>query len=31
MDTGACFAGGSLTVIDVDAWLDDIGRNSPFL
>lgn len=31
MDTGACFPGGRLTVIDVDQWLDDIDRNSPFV
>lgn len=31
MDTAACFEGGRLTVLDVDAWLDDLERNSPFV
>jgi serine/threonine protein phosphatase 1 len=29
IDTDAC-RGGPMTVIDVDAWLDDLDRNSPF-
>lgn len=30
-DTGACFERRRMTVIDVDSWLDDIDRNSPFI
>lgn len=30
IDTAACFEGGMLTVLDVDKWLDDIERNTPF-
>jgi serine/threonine protein phosphatase 1 len=29
IDTDAC-RGGAMTVIDVDRWFDDLGRNSPY-